>query len=158
MVYTKSRQEKKVYEELTLQKYISYLPLVDHLSTWSDRQKLIKKPLFPSYVFVYLKNISNYYKVLQIKGVVTFIRFEGKFAIVKESEIEQIKRVIENCSKIELLQSDIKIGEKRKILSGPLSGIECVVIDNKRKNKIIVNINALNQVLIAEVNASNLYF
>jgi transcription antitermination factor NusG len=68
------------------QEYISYLPLISKVSTWSDRRKMIEVPLFPSYVFVSLDDIRIYYKILQIKGVVNFIKFENQFAIVKDSE------------------------------------------------------------------------
>jgi transcription antitermination factor NusG len=122
VIYTKSRHEKKVFEDLMLRKCTAYLPLVNHLSQWSDRRKWIEKPLFSSYVFVYLSDVASYYRVLPIDGFVTFINFGGKMAVVKDAEIETIKELIANCKEVELVQSDIKIGERRKVSFGPLSG------------------------------------
>jgi transcription antitermination factor NusG len=85
VIYTRPKYEKKVQEELMFQKYISYLPLVPKVSIWSDRRKNIEAPLFPSYIFVYLDDIRIYYKLLQIKGIVNFIKFENRFATVKDS-------------------------------------------------------------------------
>jgi len=158
VVYTKSRHEKKVFEELIHHKYNSYLPLIKQTSIWSDRQKVIDKPLFPSYVFVFLNNMVEYYQTLQINGAVSFIRFNNHPAIVKESEIETIKKMIENCSKIELVQQNINIGEKCTIQSGPLAGFECEIVSLSGKNKILVRINSLRQNITAELKAQNLLY
>jgi transcription antitermination factor NusG len=154
-VYTRPKYEKKVYEELNLKKYDSFLPLIKKTSKWSDRLKTIEVPLFPSYVFVFLKDKRIYYEILKIDGVVCFIKFENKLATVKKSEIENIKQLINNCTNLELLQADIKIGEKRTILSGPLSGLECEIISYKGKNKILVRIDSLQQNIVAELDPSH---
>ncbi|MDR0605400.1 MAG: UpxY family transcription antiterminator [Bacteroidales bacterium] len=151
VVYTKPCHEKKVYEELLFRCYISYLPLIKKTSVWSDRRKVVEKPLFPSYVFVYLEHVSKYYEVLQIKGVVTFIRFCCQLARVKESEIETIKKLIANCSTLNLSSLNVTVGDKRTILSGPLAGFECEVISiSKGNRKILVRIDSLKQNIIAE--------
>jgi len=156
VIYTKPRHEKKVFEELIYHKYNSYLPLIKQTSIWSDRQKIIDKPLFPSYVFVFLNNMVEYYQTLQINGAVSFIRFNNHPAIVKESEIETIKKMIESCSQIELVQQEIKVGDKRLIQSGPLAGFECEIVSVNGKNKILVRINSLKQNITAELNTSYL--
>ncbi|MDR0768299.1 MAG: UpxY family transcription antiterminator [Dysgonamonadaceae bacterium] len=151
VIYTKPRHEKKVFEDLTLQNCIVYLPLINCLSRWNDRRKMVKKPLFTSYVFVYLNDDASYYRVLSVDGFVTFISFAGKPAMVKDSEIEIIKQLITHCHEIELLQSDIQIGEKRKILFGPLSGYDCEVVSYKGTDKIVARIESLRQDIMAEV-------
>jgi transcription antitermination factor NusG len=151
VIYTKPRHEKKVFEDLTLRKCNAYLPLVNRRSQWSDRRKTIEKPLFSSYVFVYLNNIASYYRVLEVDGFVMFISFGGRLAMVKDSEIETIKQLIAHCHEVELVQSDIKIGEKRKILFGPLSGYDCEAVSYKGKDRIMVRIESLRQDIMAEV-------
>jgi transcription antitermination factor NusG len=151
VIYTKPRHEKKVFEDLTLRNCTAYLPLINHLSHWSDRRKMVQKPLFSSYVFVYLENIASYYRVLPIEGFVMFISFGGKLAKVKESEIETMKRLIAYCHQIELAQSEIKIGERRKVMFGPLSGYECEVVSYKGKDRIVARIESLRQDILAEV-------
>jgi len=110
---------------------------------------MIEKPLFSLYVFVYLNDAASYHRVLPVDGFVMFIRCEGKLAMVKDSEIEIIKQLITHCQEVELVQSDIKIGEKRKITYGPLSGYECETISYKGKDKIIVRIESLRQNIMA---------
>jgi transcription antitermination factor NusG len=156
VVYTRSRHEKKVHDELALQQRTVYLPLVQTTSVWSDRLKIIEKPLFPSYVFVWLTGKQDSFKTLQIKGTVDFVRIGGQLSVVRESEIEQIKMLIRHCSNIELVQSDIKIGEKRLITAGPLVGFECETLSYKGKDKIIVRIESLKQNIIAELKYTHL--
>jgi transcription antitermination factor NusG len=154
VLYTMPRHEKKVYEELLSQRYVSYLPLIKYNSTWSDRQKILLKPLFPSYVFVYLDSISDYYKILAVYGVIAFIKFAGRFATVTETEIDKIKQVVSKCTNVEVCSDDVKIGERRKIMSGFFCGHDCEVIHHKGKDKIVVRIASIQQNLIAEVNIS----
>ncbi|MDR2621464.1 MAG: UpxY family transcription antiterminator [Dysgonamonadaceae bacterium] len=151
VIYTKPRHEKKVYEDLKLRECIAYLPLVNRYSRWKDRRKVIEKPLFTSYVFVYLNNAASYYRVLPVDGFVMFIGFGGKMAMVKDSEIETIRQLIAHCQEVELAQSDVKIGEKRKISFGLLSGYDCEVVSYRGKDKIMVRIESLRQNIVAEV-------
>jgi transcription antitermination factor NusG len=150
VIYTRSKYEKKVREELMAQEYISYLPLISKVSTWSDRRKMIDVPLFSSYVFISLDDIRIYYKILQIKGVVNFIKFENKFAIVKDSEIEMIKLLINKSSCIKV-NNEMKTGETKTITSGPFCGYECEVSSYNGKNKVYVKIESLRQTVIAEM-------
>jgi transcription antitermination factor NusG len=154
VVYTRPKHEKKVFDELVFLKYNAYFPIVKKVSVWSDRKKVVEKPLFPSYIFVYLDNALSYYKILQIKGTVTFIQFENKPAVVKDIEI--IKLLIEHCSNVELSNSDIKIGEMKKIISGPLSGYDCKIVSFNGKSRICVEIESLNQIIVAELKYSHL--
>ena len=156
VICTKPRHEKKVYDELLFQKFVSYLPMIKQTSKWSDRYKILEKPLFPSYVFVFLNNIPEYHQTLKINGVVSYIRFNNKPAKVKEAEIETIKRVIDNCTQIELAQQDIEPGTYCFIQTGPLAGFECEVISLNRKNRILVRINSLRQNITAKINIDNL--
>jgi hypothetical protein len=89
--------------------------------------------------------------VLPIDGFVLFISFGGKLAMVKDSEIEAIKQLIAHCREVELLQPDVKIGEKRKIMFGPLSGYNCEAMSYKGKDKIIVRIESLRIDIMAEI-------
>ena len=52
VLYVKSRHERKVDDLLKENQLESFLPLVKTVRKWSDRNKIIQMPLFPSYVFV----------------------------------------------------------------------------------------------------------
>ena len=51
-IYTKSKNEKKVTEELLKMGIETYCPMVTEIKQWSDRKKKVETPLIPPYVFV----------------------------------------------------------------------------------------------------------
>ena len=89
-IYTKPRNEKKVAENLAAIGIEVYCPIVTTLKQWSDRKKMVETPLIPSYVFVKIAE-ANRKDVFQINGVVQYVFWLGKPAIIKPSEIEALK-------------------------------------------------------------------
>jgi len=122
VVYTASRQEKKVAESLQNQSIECYLPIVKILSQWSDRKKMVEKPLFNSYVFV--KEISNYETILKTNGVVGFLKFNKLNARVWQHEIDTMHSMIAYGYDISVIDysGQIEIGQKVQITDGPLKG------------------------------------
>jgi transcriptional antiterminator RfaH len=93
-VYTKPRSEKKVAERLEKAGIEVYCPLQTVIKQWSDRKKKVKIPVFPSYVFVHVGE-SERLTVLSDAGVMNFVFWLGKPAVIREEEIEVIKEYLE---------------------------------------------------------------
>jgi len=151
LLYVKPRHEKKVVKLLLENNIEAFSPMVNVVKQWSDRKKIVKQPLFPSYVFINVYNSSDFYKPLSIQGVYSFVRLGNERASVKESEINQIKLLIENedLSDIESNDEVFKIGDKTKITHGLLNGLECQIINVNNQNKIIVRIYSLQKNITA---------
>lgn len=157
VIYTKSRYEKKITQKLDEQNFKVYLPLNTVVSKWSDRIKKIEKPLFSSYVFVYLNSLQDYSKALSVDGVLLFIKFGDKLVRILDEEINRIKIFLNQFSQVELKNSfDIKVGERKKITSGPFENYECEIIKINNKQKICVRIDSLQQSLLAEIHSYHL--
>jgi transcription antitermination factor NusG len=90
-LYTKPRWEKKVHRVLQLKGVESYCPLNKVRKKWSDRIKVIEEPLFKSYLFVRLDEADKT-KVRYVDGVLNFVYWNGKPAVVKDEEIVEIKK------------------------------------------------------------------
>jgi len=153
VLYVKSHWEKKVSDSLNSISLETFSPEEKIIRQWSDRKKTIFKPLFPSYVFVYIRSSLDFYKALSVKGACAYIRFGKEYGIVTEEEIDQIKLITGNK-----IITDIKtnvqlprIGEMKKITYGPLSGLECEILKINNVNKIIVRIDSLQQNIIATI-------
>src|SRR5512139_3095594 len=71
-IYTNPSAEKQVNERLLEAGVETFLPLQKTFRKWSDRKKLIEKPLLSSYVFVRVVPI-DFPKVYTTQGVVKFI-------------------------------------------------------------------------------------
>ena len=92
-LYTKPRWEKKVFRLLTERGMEAYCPLNKVRKKWSDRIKLVEEPLFKSYVFVHTDETGKA-DVRLVDGVLNFVYWNGKPAIVREKEINDIRRFL----------------------------------------------------------------
>ncbi len=155
VLYVKSRWEKKVHESLKEISLESFLPQVKVVRQWSDRKKTILKPLFPSYVFVKTNSSLEFHKALSVNGACAYIRFGKEYARVTEKEIHQTKLLVKdrNITEIEMNIKLPKVGEVRRITSGPLNGLECEVLKVDNVNKIIVRIDSLQQNIVATISS-----
>jgi transcriptional antiterminator RfaH len=126
VVYTKPKWEKKVADKLNQLGIECYCPLITQIKQWSDRKKKIETPLFNSYVFVQLPD-SDRNLVFQVQGVVRYLFWLGKPAIVKDQEIEIIRTSLKSPNLKDVSVSSIKVGDKIKLESGAFSDQNAVV-------------------------------
>lgn len=149
--YTKSRSEKKVLIELEALGIEAYLPLQKKLRQWSDRKKWVEMPLIPGYIFVYINKIE-YYKVLDVFGIVSYVRFEGKPATIPENQIDTIKLFLRQ-KEIEIDVSFEKFisGDAVEVIGGPLIGLYGQLITIKGKKRVTVQLKNLNLSLNVEL-------
>lgn len=149
-VYTRPRSEKKVYELLTQNNFKSYLPLVTTIRQWSDRKKKVQVPLISSYVFVKMEE-KNLNSILPVNGIVRILKHLGKPAIIRDYEIDNMKILLEDSDKINLMnQNHFKKGDAVIVENGLFKGLiaECVKFNGKYR--IIARIEALGNII--EVN------
>jgi transcription antitermination factor NusG len=92
-VYTKPRWEKKVSTLFAEKGFESYCPLNKVHKQWSDRIKLVEEPLFKSYVFVRIPAKAQA-GIRLVNGVLNFVYWLGKPAVIKAVEIDRIKRFL----------------------------------------------------------------
>ena len=90
-VYTKPRWEKKVARLLEDKCIENYCPLNKVTKQWKDRKKVILEPVFKSYVFVRVSDELKW-ELKKINGIVNFVYWLRKPAVIKDEEIEIIKR------------------------------------------------------------------
>ena len=153
-VYTRPRWEKKVHKLLEEKGIESYCPLNKVHRKWSDRIKLIDEPLFKSYVFVKV-NEEEKTPVRMTQGVVNFIYWLGKPAIIKEKEIEIIKKFLNDHQDVEVRSIDIKAGKKVMVESGIFMGKQGTVKKVLNK-KVEVVIESIGFILSAYIDKSKI--
>lgn len=125
VLYTNPKAEKRVSEQLTKMGITNYCPLITKVKQWSDRKKKVEEPLFTSYVFVTLDE-KDRNLVFSVKGVVRYLFWLGSPAIVKEEEIEIIKKWL-NIDNINIEIDTIKRGDKLTITEGPFKNQSGIV-------------------------------
>jgi len=143
-IYTKPRNEKKAYDLLVEADIETYLPLVKTLKQWSDRRKWVEEPLFKSYLFVHISK-KEYYKVLNVNGVVRFITFEGKAVPIPENQINAIKQFINEGEELLDNTEDFEVGDEVEVIRGAMNGLRGRLISVKKKQKVKIEIDAVAQ-------------
>jgi transcription antitermination factor NusG len=151
-VHTKPRWEKKVALLLGKSNISHYCPLNRVLRQWSDRRKLVYEPLFKSYVFVHISD-AEHKTVRCFDGVINFVYWLGRPAVIKEVEIEAIKHFLEEYNAVLLEKASVNVNDEVRIVSGPLIEQEGTVI-LVSNNKVKVTLPSLGYTMIAEINKS----
>ena len=145
-LYVSSRQEKKVQDTLLKKGIEAYTPIMKTMRQWSDRKKMVELPLINGYVFAHISQLEQD-KTIQTKGVVNFVRSEGKIAIVRDIEIERLKQLINLGYQMEAqgINNNYKQGDKVKITSGVLKNVEGFVVESKEGRFIDVLLESIGQ-------------
>lgn len=137
VVYTKPKWEKKVAEKLNEIGIQCYCPLIIQIKQWSDRKKKVEVPLFNSYVFVQLSDTDRN-SVFQVAGVVRYLFWLGKAAIVRNEEIETIKKSLSDTNISDISVEPYKKGDKIKLETGVFNSQDAIVQEVTNTHYILV--------------------
>jgi transcription antitermination factor NusG len=149
-VYTRPRAEKLVYERLLEEKIETFLPIQKTYRMWSDRKKLVEKPLISSYIFVYTRKVC-FPKVYKISGVVKFVSFEGQPVSIPQNQIDILRLLINSNAEIEVSSEKFLQGDNVEVTSGALVGLTGELIKIGTRNRVMVRIDALDKNLILKI-------
>jgi len=134
-VYTKPRWEKKVASLLAEKDIIHYCPLNKTLRQWSDRKKTVMEPLFKGYVFVQVAE-SKKWNLMNINGIVNYVHWLGKPAIIKDDEIETIRKFLNEFESVDIDEGILPGKSIVRVKQGVLmdyKGMVLEVISNKAR-------------------------
>ena len=121
VVYTRPQQELKVVEQLTKMGITNYCPTITTIKKYSDRKKKVIKPLLSSYVMIKLEEKERE-KVFSCTGIVRYLFFLGKPAVVPHFEIELMQDHLNGVYN-DIKLATLSVGQTHKIAEGPFSGI-----------------------------------
>lgn len=155
-VYVKSRAEKKAQSELQFQEIETFLPLQRKLRQWSDRKKWVETPLISGYLFV-RSSRKEYDLILQSNHVVSYVRFEGKAAVIPDAQIEYLKLMLkQDNSEVEISREKLKPGQMIEVIAGPLIGLKGKLQKIKGKNKVAIELEELGYSALVEIMADDI--
>lgn len=155
-VYVKSRAEKKAQQDLQAQGIETFLPVQRKLRQWSDRKKWVEMPLISGYLFVKICR-KEYDQVLQSNNVVTYVRFEGKAAIVPDDQIEYLKLMLnQQDTEVEVTREKLKRGQTVEVVAGPFIGLKGKLQKIKGKSKVAIELEQLGYSAMVEIEVQNI--
>ncbi|MCJ7448920.1 MAG: UpxY family transcription antiterminator [Bacteroidales bacterium] len=149
-IYTHPRAEKQVNERLLDSGIETFLPLHKTYRRWSDRKKLVEKPLLSSYVFVKVVPV-DFPKVYTTQGVVRFVAFEGKPASIPQNQIDNLRLIVNSDADIEISSEKFAPGDNVEVINGSLIGLTGELIKIGGKNRVIVRIEKLEQNIVLTI-------
>jgi len=154
-LHTKARHEKTVEQRLRERNVETFLPLVTEIHRWSDRKKKVQLPLFSSYVFARLSPSKvDRLRVLTIDGVFSFVGVRGEGTPIPESQIDAIRTLVDGG----LPWSShpfLKIGQRVRIRSGALDGVEGILIDRAGDSTLVISVDAIQRSLAVRIEGYN---
>lgn len=151
LVYTRPRQENKVVNYLSQKQINHFLPKVKTVRQWHDRKKVVNMPLFPSYVFVNLSSEKDFYNVLNVDGVCSYVKHCNKAVIVPDNILLQMDLFVQNGEQISVSEYCFQAGQNLQIENGSLTGLSCEVVQFDGKDKILVRVDLLNRNLLVDL-------
>jgi transcription antitermination factor NusG len=149
----RTRYERVVAEHLSGRGFEWFLPLRKDRKRWSDRIKEIESPLFPGYLFCRF-DTQNRLPILQTPGVVQIVGYNRQPISVDEVEIAAIQTLVaagvpnQPCSFVE-------IGDRVRIGSGPLRGLEGILVESRGKHKFVLSVSLLQRSVAVEIDSAS---
>ena len=152
-VWTRSRAEKSVSEQLTRKGIEVFLPTITRWSRWKDRRKRIDWPLFPGYCFARFEP-RDVLAVVTCHGVASVVSFDGEPAPVPDVEVESIRRLVTSE-----LQFDpcplIKEGSLVEVVHGPLKGVIGRLDRKGGHARLVLSVDLIGRAVAVTVDAAD---
>jgi transcription termination/antitermination protein NusG len=152
-LWTRSRHEQVVREQLEQKGVEAFLPTVTKWSRWKDRKKRIDWPLFPGYCFARFHPRERL-PVVKCMGVVNIISFEGEPAPIPEHEISCIRQLVESDLAYDPCPM-IREGMMVEVIHGPLKGVVGRLMRKSDKARLVLSVDLIGQAVSVEVDAAD---
>jgi len=149
-VYTRPRAEKQVFKRLEEAGIETFLPLQKTIRRWSDRKKLVEKPLLSSYIFI--KTRPKYFPaVFTTPGVVRIVTFEGKPVAIPQYQIDNLRLLVDSNADVEVTKEHLGKGDMVEVTTGALKGLSGELIRIGSKKKMVIRLDKLDQNIIVTI-------
>ena len=150
-IHTRARHEKIVTTRLQHKGITTFLPTVTEVRRWSDRRKCVEFPLFSCYAFVNLPWVPELRaKVIHTDGVLGIVGFCGGPIPVPDVEIQNIRTLVKSMVPYTTCPF-LKIGQRVRIRSGSLDGVEGILVARNGNNSIVISVDPIHRSLAIKI-------
>lgn len=152
-VYTRHQHEKVVADMLVVKGFEVFLPLYETMHHWKDRNKRLRLPLFPCYLFV-RESIGGRLQILTTPGAHTILTRGEGLAVISDQEMQAIWLAAGDPARVEPYPY-LKCGERVRVRRGALQGVEGILIRKKNLFRLVLTVDMLAQSVAVEVDAAD---
>ena len=155
-VWTRNQYEPRVSEQLRRKCFEVFLPTVRMPSRRRDRRIILDQPLFPGYLFLrFAPSRMGYLAVASTEGVVRVLGDAWEeLQPVPDDQVDAVRRLVTRAEDARAVPW-LHLGDRVRILDGPLAGLEGLVRDRRRgRATFVVNVDLLQRSVGVEVEAA----
>ncbi len=152
-IWTRSRHEKLVRDQLQQKDVEVFLPTIMKWSRWKDRKKQVEWPLFPGYCFARF-DVTDRLPVLKCDGVVSIVGTDGMPSPIPPLEIDSIRQLIESELAFDPCPL-IKEGMMVEVKAGPLKGVVGRLVRKGSHARLVLSVDLIGQAVSVEVDAAD---
>jgi len=145
----KSRCEKVVSMVAQNKGFEEFLPLYPSRRRWSDRLKSVELPLFPGYLFCRL-DPQHRLPLLTIPGVLHLVGVGKTPVPIEDVEIAALQATIRSGLLAEPWPY-LEIGQRVRLNEGPLAGLEGILIETSKPQRIVVSVTLLKRSIAVSI-------
>ena len=150
--YTRSRHEKRIAEQLAGKRVEHFLPVYETVRQWKNGKARVEFPLFPGYIFVRIP-LKERLQVLEVPGVVRLVSFNGMPAPLPQVDIEIMRDALRKGIEAEP-HPYLKVGTRVRIKTGPLQGLEGILLRKKGKPRVVVSVDLIMRSIALEIESN----
>ena len=144
-VQTRARHERVVLQRFREKGLTTFLPVFTEIRRWSDRQKVLELPLFSCYVFVKIMNTNeDRQRVLFTESVFDFVGLPRRGTPIPDEQIEAVRTIVEERVSWHS-HPFLKIGQRVRIRSGALDGVEGILIDRNGRDTLVISVDLIQR-------------
>ena len=151
-LYTRHQHEKSIARLLSSTGHEVFLPTYAATRRSCERTKRLNLPLFPCYVFI-RGGLDRRIEILTTPGIFAIVAWGGKPAIVPDEQIAVVRKMVEGSFPVEPYPY-LECGDRVRVASGPLRGLEGILIRKKNLFRLIVSFEMLGRSAAVEIDIS----
>ena len=148
----RTTHEKRVAQMLDQKGYELFLPLYRVRRRWSDRVKEVDQPLFPGYLFCRFDPTARV-AILKTEGVARVVGIGCEPMQIDEDEIWAIQQAVGSGLEVRP-HAYLTTGQRVRIESGAFEGVEGVIVDVRRRHRLILAISLLQRAISVEIDSA----
>jgi transcription termination/antitermination protein NusG len=156
VLWTQSHCERLVSDQLVAKGFEVFLPTIRTWSRQRGTRRMISLPMFPGYTFIrHAIDRYAYVEILKTRGAVRVLG-DGwdRLCPVADGDVDAIQRLVETDVPV-FPHTYLREGQWVRIVDGPLSGVEGVLLQSKpSKGLVVVSVELLRRSVAVEVDGT----
>ncbi len=157
VLWTRSHCEQAVHDHLAAKGFHPFLPKLRRWSRRAGLRHLISTPLFPGYLFLNdALDKPSHVALRKTQGLAAILgeRWDRPASVPPE-EVDAIRRVVDSGADV-LPHLYLPEGQRVRIVAGPLSGLQALLVRHRpNKGLVVVSLHLLQRSIAVELDIAD---